>query len=154
MVSGPELQELVTMANNCKYDDVFASNYLYQPNSVVYDQQSLVGSSYNSMCVPSQDVNFASSLATRSHEGDPAEDGEIFSDISLTYISRMLLEEDIDEKVNMYQQQAALRATEKPFYDILGEEYPYPLLPDKFSFHFTRNLDRLDGGVVVVVVEC
>lgn len=146
MVSGPELQELVTMANNCKYDDVFASNYLYQPNSVVYDQQSLVGSSYNSMCVPSQDVNFASSLATRSHEGDPAEDGEIFSDISLTYISRMLLEEDIDEKVNMYQQQAALRATEKPFYDILGEEYPYPLLPDKSSFHFTRNLDRLDCG--------
>ncbi|XP_072954196.1 scarecrow-like protein 14 [Typha angustifolia] len=47
---------------------------------------------------------------------DSSEDSEIFSDIVLTYISRMLMEEDIDEKF----EQPALIAAEKPFLEILG----------------------------------
>ncbi|CAA7389714.1 unnamed protein product [Spirodela intermedia] len=58
--------------------------------------------------------------------GDSPEDSEIFSDIALTYISKMLMEEDMDDKVIVYQEGAALQAAEKPFYDILGEKYPPP----------------------------
>ncbi|XP_078428420.1 scarecrow-like protein 9 [Wolffia australiana] len=50
---------------------------------------------------------------------DSPEDAEIFSDIALTYISKMLMEEDI-----VFPERAALQAAEKPFYDILGEKYP------------------------------
>ncbi|XP_078151157.1 scarecrow-like protein 9 [Carex rostrata] len=55
------------------------------------------------------------------------EKSEILLDPTLDYISRYLLEEDIDE-INGYQD-TALRDMEKPFYDILGEKYPP--LPDK-----------------------
>ncbi|XP_078151007.1 scarecrow-like protein 9 [Carex rostrata] len=51
---------------------------------------------------------------------------ETLLDPTLDYISRYLLEEDIDE-INGYQD-TALRDMEKPFYDILGEKYPP--LPD------------------------
>ncbi|MQL85942.1 hypothetical protein Taro_018477 [Colocasia esculenta] len=66
---------------------------------------------------------------------DSPEDSEIFSDIALTYISKMLMEEEMDDKVYMYQGGPALRAAEKPFYDILGQKYPPspdrpPLYPD------------------------
>ncbi|XP_078169270.1 scarecrow-like protein 9 [Carex rostrata] len=53
------------------------------------------------------------------------EKSEILLDPTLDYISRYLLEEEIDEKINGYQE-AALRDMEKPFYDILGEKYPPP----------------------------
>nr|BAJ94000.1 predicted protein [Hordeum vulgare subsp. vulgare] len=58
-------------------------------------------------------------------ETDNPEDWEFISDESLNYISRMLMEEDIDEKVSVYQEESAtLRATAKPFYDILGHKFP------------------------------
>ncbi|RZR94348.1 hypothetical protein BHM03_00023019 [Ensete ventricosum] len=90
-------------------------------------------------------------------EGDNPEDSDIFySDIALNYISRMLLEEDIDEKVSTYKEESALRAAAKPFYDILGQKYPpspdRPLLdghhrlesPDERSSDQYGNLYR--GG--------
>ncbi|KAF8667785.1 hypothetical protein HU200_052596 [Digitaria exilis] len=67
-----------------------------------------------------------SSTVSRAYtETDNPEDWEFISDESLNYISRMLLEEDIDEKVSMYQAESAtLRAAAKPFYDILGHKFP------------------------------
>ncbi|KAF3330535.1 scarecrow-like protein 9 [Carex littledalei] len=56
--------------------------------------------------------------------GESPEYCEITSNISLDYISQMLLEEGIDEKIHSYCEEAAIRETEKPFYDILGQEYP------------------------------
>ncbi|XP_078161804.1 scarecrow-like protein 9 [Carex rostrata] len=50
---------------------------------------------------------------------------KIMLDPTLDYISRYLLEEEIDEKINGYQE-AALWEMEKPFYDILGKKYPPP----------------------------
>ncbi|KAG1371715.1 Scarecrow-like protein 9 [Cocos nucifera] len=68
--------------------------------------------------------------------GDSPEDCEVFSDIALNYISKMLMEEDIDEKVNSYQEESALQATEKPFYEILGQKYPpSPDQPPLYSHH-------------------
>lgn len=51
---------------------------------------------------------------------------DLTSDATLNYINKMLLEEDIDEKCCTYDDDAALHATEKTFYDILGQEYPSP----------------------------
>lgn len=74
----------------------------------------------------------------------PEEDSDIFSDIALKYISQMLLAEDIiEEKSGTYQESLALHATEKPFYDILGEKYPpspdQP--PGHIDHHHTENTD-------------
>ncbi|CAN6326416.1 unnamed protein product [Urochloa humidicola] len=49
---------------------------------------------------------------------------EINSNMTLDYINRLLMEEDTDEKASIYQRHDALQATEKPFYDILGQAYP------------------------------
>ncbi|RCV15563.1 hypothetical protein SETIT_3G066300v2 [Setaria italica] len=57
---------------------------------------------------------------------DSSEYCEINSNMTLEYINRILLEEDIDEKPIIYQERDALQATEKPFYDILGQVYPSP----------------------------
>eukprot|EP01018_Ginkgo_biloba_P021511 Gb_29764 [translate_table: standard] len=53
-----------------------------------------------------------------------SEDAEMFSDIVLKYIRDMLMDEDMEERKCMYQECSALQATVKPFYDILGENYP------------------------------
>ncbi|KAG0462275.1 hypothetical protein HPP92_020751 [Vanilla planifolia] len=77
--------------------------------------------------------NPPSALRT-AHDGDSTEDSEIFSDVVLSYISRMLMEEDVDEKINeLYFDNAALQAAEKPFYDILGQQHPPPS-PEKLPF--------------------
>ena len=69
--------------------------------------------------------NPSSTVSRANTETDNPEDWEFMSDESLNYISRMLMEEDIDEKVSMYQaESAALRAAVKPFYDILGHKFP------------------------------
>ncbi|CAN6336062.1 unnamed protein product [Urochloa humidicola] len=48
---------------------------------------------------------------------------EINSNMTLDYINRLLME-DTDEKASIYQRHDALQATEKSFYDILGQAYP------------------------------
>ncbi|CAN6349471.1 unnamed protein product [Urochloa humidicola] len=55
---------------------------------------------------------------------DSPEYCEINSDMTLQYINRILMEEDIDENTSIYQDHDVLQATEKPFYDILGHAYP------------------------------
>ncbi|XP_031487549.1 scarecrow-like protein 33 [Nymphaea colorata] len=59
-----------------------------------------------------------------SANGECPEHCEIMSDMLLNYISQMLMDEDMEGKTCMYQECSALQATEKPFYDILGEKYP------------------------------
>ncbi|XP_078169032.1 scarecrow-like protein 14 [Carex rostrata] len=71
-----------------------------------------------SQILPEKDPNNNLSLIQQ-------EKSEILIDPTLDYISRYLLEEEINEKINGYQEEA-LRAMEKPFYDILGEKYPPP----------------------------
>ncbi|KAG0501242.1 hypothetical protein HPP92_001314 [Vanilla planifolia] len=104
-----------------------------------------------------------SSTSSTSHEGESSEDSEIFSDIVLSYISRMLMEEDVDEKINLlYLEKGALQATEKPFYDILGQKYP-PLSLDQLpvrqnwclestqessSSHDVHSGDSCSSGIV------
>lgn len=76
------------------------------------------------------------------------EDSDIFSDIALKYISQMLLEEDSEEKSGIYQESLALQATEKPFYDILGEKYPpSPDQPPCHVYdHHPKSADDYSSG--------
>ncbi|URE49240.1 GRAS domain family [Musa troglodytarum] len=77
------------------------------------------------MCSRTSHGRYPVSTIGKSVEGDSPEDSDIFySDMALSYISRMLMEEDIDEKISTYKEESALRAAEKPFYDILGQKYP------------------------------
>ncbi|KAJ0962419.1 hypothetical protein J5N97_030247 [Dioscorea zingiberensis] len=155
MVTDQGFQELAAMASGFKYDDFFPNQYsfnghrLEQPNTL-YNHQDFVENPYAHV-PPIQNSHTASSSPTMvvAARGSPEEDSEIFSDIALTYISRMLMEEDIDEKVNMYQQQAALRAAEKPFYDILGEKYPYPLSPDQPPLYPNHSLESPDDSISI-----
>lgn len=79
------------------------------------------------------DRNYASRLSVQSHlypngfvplsSCDSNEDYD-FSDVVLKYINEMLMEEEMEDKVCMFQESAALQAAEKSFYDVLGEKYP------------------------------
>lgn len=43
---------------------------------------------------------------------------ELSSDIVLSYISQILMEENMDDKFDVYPEDPALLAAEKPFYEI------------------------------------
>lgn len=47
-----------------------------------------------------------------------------FSDAVLQYIAQMLMEEGMEEKTGMFQGSAALQATEKSLYEVIGKRYP------------------------------
>ncbi|KAJ6820723.1 scarecrow-like protein 9 [Iris pallida] len=92
--------------------------------------------------------NAAAAAARPRAAPGPLEDSDVFSDVVLSYISRMLMEEDVDEKVNaLYQESPAIRAAEKPFYDILGEKYPHDPYPSSTTTTTTESTDdRSNGG--------
>lgn len=59
------------------------------------------------------------------NEGDAHEDFD-FNDGDLNYIGQMLMEENMEEKVCMFQESTALQDTERSFYEAIGEKYPPP----------------------------
>ncbi|XP_059667835.1 scarecrow-like protein 9 [Cornus florida] len=61
--------------------------------------------------------------STLTTEEDPHEDCD-FSDAVLSYISQMLMEEDMEDKTCMVQESLDLQAAERPFYEVLGKKYP------------------------------
>lgn len=94
---------------------------------------------------PTSDATTSSSSLNPSAEADSAEDSEIFSDIVLSYISQMLMEEDMDDKFEQFQEHPALLAAEKPFYDILAENHSPP--PDQPPLYSNRRSESPDDGV-------
>ncbi|KAI3993533.1 hypothetical protein MKX01_002546 [Papaver californicum] len=81
-------------------------------------------SSSNSMADPTMTTSSSSNFILQ-EDYSPGEEYD-FSDVVLKYITQMLMEEDIEEKNCMFQDCSALQATEKPFYEILGEKYYSP----------------------------
>ncbi|KAL6967556.1 hypothetical protein U1Q18_033364 [Sarracenia purpurea var. burkii] len=68
----------------------------------------------------------SSPSSVETSDGDSSEDGG-FSDATLKLINQMLMEEDdLGKKPCMFQECLAFQATEKSFYDVLGEKYPPP----------------------------
>lgn len=103
--------------------------------SVLSDQNLVIGFKTNDTLVsqsyldihalppdPVADNQNSSSVVRQ--EGDSPEDYD-FSDVVLKYINEMLMEEDMEEKMCMFQESsAALQAAEKSLYELLGEKYP------------------------------
>ncbi|TKY63294.1 Scarecrow protein [Spatholobus suberectus] len=63
------------------------------------------------------------SSSTVTHEEHSPEDCD-FSDAVLSYISEILMEEDMEDKTCMLQDSLDIQAAEKSFYEVLGEKYP------------------------------
>ncbi|KAJ3703313.1 hypothetical protein LUZ61_007018 [Rhynchospora tenuis] len=73
-------------------------------------------------------------------QSDSSEDPLMFSDIDLNYISRLLMEEDIDSKFEQYPENPALLAAEKPFLEILeSSSVPFPGQPSLPSINSSEN---------------
>lgn len=81
------------------------------------------------------------------HELRNSEDCD-FSDAVLSYISQILMEEDIDEKSCMLQDSLDLQMAEKSLYDVLGQKYP----PSPVKNHAScsgRNQKDPDENLIV-----
>ncbi|KAK4749272.1 hypothetical protein SAY87_026721 [Trapa incisa] len=74
-----------------------------------------------------------------------SEDSLDFSDAALRYISRILMEEDIDEKSCIFHDSLDLQMAEKSLYDVLGQEYPPPSL-DKYPDLCTSRYPKEPAG--------
>ncbi|KAF8396795.1 hypothetical protein HHK36_018428 [Tetracentron sinense] len=74
-------------------------------------------------------------------EGDCPVDSD-FSDILLSYINQILMEEEMEEKPCMYQECLALQIAEKSLYEVIGEKYPSsPKQPPSYVDHNSKSLN-------------
>eukprot|EP00268_Persea_americana_P068338 TRINITY_DN950_c0_g1_i1.p1 TRINITY_DN950_c0_g1~~TRINITY_DN950_c0_g1_i1.p1 ORF type:complete len:763 (-),score=180.61 TRINITY_DN950_c0_g1_i1:955-3243(-) len=150
MVMDPSLGELAAaMSAGIRFDEFFLDPDGFKEDDPLpfLDQSGL-------------DLPFVPPVPSPNCNSDPApclgvnldesslKDFDIFSDISLNYISKMLLEQEDHEAQSslyqenpalLYQEGSALQAAEKPLYEILGEEYP-PLV-DQLPFHDVESPD-------------
>ncbi|XP_026439866.1 scarecrow-like protein 14 [Papaver somniferum] len=132
--------ESVSDMNFFRSEENHNNNSLDQ-NSI--DQNPNFSGSSNSFADSS--MTASSSNFSLQEDISPGEEYD-FSDVVLKYITQMLMEEDIEEKNCMLQDCSALLATEKPFYEILGEKY-YPPSPHHYNPESQRdNSARYHGG--------
>ncbi|KAJ3682727.1 hypothetical protein LUZ60_012954 [Juncus effusus] len=109
------MSEISGLLNGLSYDDLYTNHNSL--SSIRFDAPHATNSAQIVPVPPSTSVSHPSG-------SENPEDYEIISDIAIDYISR-IMEEDIDEKVSLYQEEsAALHDAAKPFYDILGQKYP------------------------------
>jgi GRAS domain family len=82
------------------------------------------------------------------------ENCELTSGALLNYISQILLEEDLDDDIKTYPEEAALRDTEKSFYDILGKDYPSDGWPQIHKPINTNTTDSTGSNNTTDCVSC
>ncbi|KAL3717164.1 hypothetical protein ACJRO7_008704 [Eucalyptus globulus] len=68
-----------------------------------------------------------------------------FSDAVFEYISRILMEEDIEEKTCMLQESLDLLSAEKSFYEVLGKKYPPSPEPSRTNCITYNDKDSNDS---------
>ncbi|XP_074592554.1 scarecrow-like protein 9 [Curcuma longa] len=129
MVMDSGLRELSGMMSGLCYDDSYLDQNIFPALGLGGESQTTVSHSdyvgSQRFSIGISQISTPTSSVCVSSEGESTEDGDIFySDMALNYISRMLMEEDIDEKVRSYKEESVIRAAEKPFYDILSQKYP------------------------------
>lgn len=83
-------------------------------------------------------------FSSQSHERISHERSDLFANLVLEYISHVLLEEDAEDKCDMLQRHPNLEATEKPFYELIGEKYPSS--PDQFPLYSSPSPESLDSN--------
>ncbi|XP_004492362.1 scarecrow-like protein 9 [Cicer arietinum] len=72
------------------------------------------------------------------HEEPYPEDCE-FSDAVLSYINKILMEEDMEDKTCMLQDSLDLQIAEKSFYEVIGEKYPVSPLGKSSSLSYQND---------------
>ncbi|KAJ3676402.1 hypothetical protein LUZ60_003814 [Juncus effusus] len=134
MAFGSSLQDSSSTMNELSYDAFYLENNPYK--YTIDDSQPFLAQTFytdfpqinpNSISDASQTGDLQSNFSNSDfaiNKGESPEYCEITSNVSLNFISQMLLEEGIDEKAHTDCEEAKIREAEKPFYDILGQEYP------------------------------
>lgn len=137
------LQEYPNSMNRFMFDHAsvsFSSNRNLFNGYQLNDTMSDPNPSFNSFNPePPNDSTSSSSSSNSSSEGyGPS------NNVTLKFISDVLLEEDLEGKTCMLQDCLALQAAEKPFYDVLGQEYPHS--SNQILSCFDKNLESPDNG--------
>ncbi|KAB1206406.1 Scarecrow-like protein 14 [Morella rubra] len=77
---------------------------------------------------------------------DSSSDDKEFSVTVLKYMSQILMEEDIEDKPSMFYDPLGLHATERAFYDALGQQYPAFPNQGQPPPHVNRNVESPDDA--------
>ncbi|KAJ6755352.1 GIBBERELLIN-RESPONSIVE PROTEIN putative-RELATED [Salix purpurea] len=93
---------------------------------------------------PGESISSSSSSSNSSSEVDAPS-----NNVTLKFISDVLLEEDLEGKTCMLQDCLALQAAEKSFYDVLGQEYPHSMNHQSRSC-FNQNVESTDDCVTLI----
>ncbi|XP_009587190.1 scarecrow-like protein 9 [Nicotiana tomentosiformis] len=92
-----------------------------------------------------------SNLESRSDLGGVEEDFNEdidFSDVVLSYINQMLMEEEMEDKTDMLQESLELQAKEKSFYEALGKKYPPSPEQNAFTNQYSESPDDYFSGSI------
>ncbi|KAI3515279.1 hypothetical protein L1887_14110 [Cichorium endivia] len=89
--------------------------------------------------------NFSSPVVTASPDDEFNEDCDP-SDVILGFISQVLMAEDMDDKYCMLHKSLDLQAAEKPFYDVLGKNYPPSPSYDEVLFSVDQYIHSPDDS--------
>ncbi|KAF4368728.1 hypothetical protein CsatB_029853 [Cannabis sativa] len=97
------------------------------------------------------DYSFDPSMS--SERGSLVNDGE-FSCTALDYINQMLMDEDMEAKPSLFYDPSALIATEKSFYEALGEKYPPSEYEHEQPQYRDQNFQSSDDSFTTSVSDC
>jgi GRAS domain family len=103
-------------------------------------------------------------LSNKGQEENPAlslsKHSDITLDATLNYISKILLEDEVEEEEALFHEESAVSAMEKPFYDILGKKYPHMVNkseilepPQVYLGSVIRNLSHQPGSDNLVTLS-
>ncbi|CAN1135212.1 Scarecrow-like protein 9 [Linum perenne] len=92
--------------------------------------------------IPNETLN---STVARQEQEEYPEDCD-FSDTVLSYISQILMEEEMEDKTCMLQDSLDLQAAEKSFYDVLGKKYPPSPEPSTHLYNPSHVLGINNNG--------
>ncbi|XP_062084982.1 scarecrow-like protein 34 [Humulus lupulus] len=143
--NGFKIENQTSIPNSNEYS-VLSDEYLLNQHSPYFD----LVNDYPNLFIPDPDPgNFTPSMNLSSLEepsfpsstlspdgnsptpssvspgGDSSNDEKEFSIYVLKFINQILMEENMEEKPNKFDDPLELQVTEKSFYDALGESYPY-----------------------------
>ncbi|KAK1299021.1 Scarecrow-like protein 9 [Acorus calamus] len=118
----PGLYELSGLMNGCRFDGSFSDHENEAKVFQLVDTHPNINYTDLPLVSPNSNPNDPLPVPTTSLRPESPEENLVFSDIALNYISNILMEEDMEDKISYVD--PALKAAEKPFYDILGEKYP------------------------------
>ncbi|KAK1272095.1 Scarecrow-like protein 9 [Acorus gramineus] len=122
VVMDPGLHELSGLMNGCRFDGSFSDHENEAKVFQLVDTHPNINYTDLPLVSPNPNFNDPLPVPTTSLRPESPEENLVFSDIALNYISNILMEEDMEDKISYVD--PALEAAEKPFYDILGEKYP------------------------------